>query len=90
MELIDVGANPHAEQILVAYFPEHRLMWVPDIYGYLPGYTPPPLLLAFAKRFAELELDVETFATAHTETTTLEEFWEMVEEVGGERPASGG
>lgn len=80
-ELIDVGPNPHADEILVAYFPEHRLLWVPDIYGYLPGFTPPPLLLSFADRLEELGLDVETIATAHTELSTIAEFRQMVERV---------
>lgn len=80
-ELIDVGPNPHADEILVVYFPEHRLLYVPDIYGYVPGFTPPPLLLAFAERMEQLALDVETIATAHTELSTIDEFWAMVEQV---------
>jgi glyoxylase-like metal-dependent hydrolase (beta-lactamase superfamily II) len=82
-ELIDVGPNPHSEEILIAYFPEHKLMYVPDIYGYYPGFTPPDLLMSFADRFDELGLDVEQIATAHTELGSIDEFQEMVSEVRG-------
>lgn len=77
-ELIDVGPNPHSVEILVAYFPEHGLMWVADIYGYFPGFTPPQLLVPFADELEELGLDVTTFATAHTDLSDIGEFREMV------------
>jgi glyoxylase-like metal-dependent hydrolase (beta-lactamase superfamily II) len=77
-ELIDAGPNPHADEILIAYFPEHKLLWVPDIYGYLPGFTPPPLLLSFADRLEALDLDLETIATAHTELSSVAELRDMV------------
>ncbi len=77
-ELIDAGPNPHAEEILIAHFPEHKLLWVPDIYGYYPGFTPPPLLLSFADRFEELDLDVEIIATAHTELSSVAELRDMI------------
>jgi glyoxylase-like metal-dependent hydrolase (beta-lactamase superfamily II) len=80
-ELIDAGPNPHADAILIVYFPEHKLFWVPDIYGYYPGFTPPPLLLSFAERFEELDLDVEIIATAHTELSSVTEFRDMVRRV---------
>lgn len=76
--LFEVGPNPHSRTLLVAYFPEHRLMYVPDVYGYLPGYTPPPLLLSFADKLEALGLTVDRFATAHTEPTTFAEYQAMV------------
>jgi hypothetical protein len=85
IELIDVGPNPHAEEILVAYLPEYRLLYVADIYGYLPGSTPSPFLLSFAERLEALGLDIETIATAHTEPSSLEEFTAMVRGAGGAR-----
>lgn len=86
-ELIDVGPNPHAKEILIAYFPEHKLVYVPDVYGYLPDFTPAPLLRAFADRMDDLDLDVDTFATAHTQPTSLEKYRKMVRAA---REATGG
>lgn len=86
-ELYDVGPNPHAEEILVAYFPEHRMLYVPDVYGYVPGFTPPPLLLSFAEKLEELGLQVDRFATAHTEPETWAAYKAMVDAV---RAAGGG
>ena len=62
-----------ADEILIASFQEHRLLQVPDIYGYLPGFTPPPLLLSFADRLDALGLDVETIATPHAELSSVSE-----------------
>jgi glyoxylase-like metal-dependent hydrolase (beta-lactamase superfamily II) len=78
IELIDVGPNPHVDEILIAYMPEHKLMWVADIYGYGPGFTPPPLLLSFADKMDELNLDIETILTAHTPPGTIEEYRDYV------------
>jgi glyoxylase-like metal-dependent hydrolase (beta-lactamase superfamily II) len=78
IELIDVGPNPHADEILIAYMPARKLMWVADIYGYVPGFTPPPLLLSFADKMDELNLDIETILTAHTPPGTIEEYRDYV------------
>lgn len=78
IQLIDVGPNPHADEILIAYMPEHKLMWVADIYGYVPGFTPPPLLLSFADKMDELDLDIETILTAHTPPSTIAEYRDYV------------
>jgi hypothetical protein len=84
-ELINVGPNPHADEILIAYFPERRMMYVPDIYGYFPGFTPPPLLLSFAERLDSLNLDVQTVLTAHTDPDTMEGLKRMVQRARGAR-----
>jgi glyoxylase-like metal-dependent hydrolase (beta-lactamase superfamily II) len=81
IELYDVGPNPHADEILVVYLPAHKLLYVADIYGYMPGFTPPPLLISFAERLDELGLEVATFVTAHTDPTTAEEFQQAVQQV---------
>jgi len=80
-ELIDAGPNPHAEQILIVYFPERRLLYVPDIYGYYPGYTPPPLLQSFADRLDALNLDIRIVLTAHTEPDSIEGLQRMIRQV---------
>lgn len=74
IELYDVGPNPHAQEILVVYFPAQRLLYVPDIYGYFPGFTPPNLLVSFADRLAALSLDIQTVLPAHAPPSTWAEF----------------
>jgi glyoxylase-like metal-dependent hydrolase (beta-lactamase superfamily II) len=80
IELIDVGPNPHADEIFIAYLPGRKLMWVADIYGYVPGFTPPPLLLSFADKMDELDLDIETILTAHTPPSTIAEYRDYVKQ----------
>jgi glyoxylase-like metal-dependent hydrolase (beta-lactamase superfamily II) len=84
-ELIDAGPNPHAEQILIVYFPERKLLYVPDIYGYYPGFTPPPLLQSFADRLDALNLDIRTVLTAHTDPDSIEGMQRMIRQVRGGR-----
>ena len=74
IELYDVGPNPHAREILVVYFPAQKLLYVPDIYGYFPGFTPPNLLVSFADRLAALSLDIQTILPAHAPQSTWVEF----------------
>jgi glyoxylase-like metal-dependent hydrolase (beta-lactamase superfamily II) len=78
VELIDVGPNPHAAEILVAYLPGRKMLYVPDIYGYSPEFQPPEMLVAFADTVARMKLKVETFVTAHTEPTTWAQYQEGV------------
>jgi hypothetical protein len=77
-ELIDARRDAHADEILIVCFPGHRLLRVPDIHGYHPGFTPPPLLLTFADRLEELDLDAEIIGTTHTELSRVTELRDMV------------
>ena len=74
IEVYDVGPNPHAQEILVVYFPAQRLLYVPDIYGYFPGFTPPNLLVSFADKLATLGLDIQNVLPAHAPQSTWAEF----------------
>jgi glyoxylase-like metal-dependent hydrolase (beta-lactamase superfamily II) len=73
IELYDVGPNPHSEEILMAYLPGHRLVFLSDVYGHRDGVDTPPVLLSFAATLARLNLDVSTVVTAHTEPVTIRE-----------------
>ncbi len=73
IELYDVGPNPHAEEILMAYLPEHRLLFLSDVYGHRDGVDMPPVLLSLAAVLERLALDVSTVVTAHTEPGTIAE-----------------
>lgn len=71
MELYDVGPNPHADEILIAYFPEHRLLFLSDVYGHRNGVDDPSVLIRFAEVLEGLQLDVETVVTAEQSTRPL-------------------
>jgi glyoxylase-like metal-dependent hydrolase (beta-lactamase superfamily II) len=71
IELYDVGPNPHAEEILMAYLPEHGLLFLSDVYGHRDGVDTPPVLLSFAAVLERLALDVNTVVTAHTAPATI-------------------
>jgi glyoxylase-like metal-dependent hydrolase (beta-lactamase superfamily II) len=79
VELIDVGPNPHVEEILVAYIPSIKTLLVGDLFGFNGNVVPANAnALAFADRLEELDLDVETFIPVHGQRATAEQFWESV------------
>jgi glyoxylase-like metal-dependent hydrolase (beta-lactamase superfamily II) len=68
LELYDVGPNPHAAEIVVAYLPKEKAMFVADLLIIpLEGPWPPasPALLDFDQKLKSLGLQVDTFAPAH-------------------------
>jgi len=68
IRLIDVGPNPHADEIVVAYLPAEKILFVADLFA-LPdngGPLPPSAAArAFSRRLAELGMDIETVVPAH-------------------------
>lgn len=79
VELIDVGPNPHVDEILVAYIPSIKTLLVADLYSFQGTVTPANAnLLAFADRLEELDLDIETFIPVHGQRATAEQFWESI------------
>ena len=77
LELIDVGPNPHAREMVIAYLPGQKLIFQGDLF-ILPNNGPlgPPqaTTTAFARRLAELNLDVDRIAGVHGPTATIEQF----------------
>jgi len=79
VELIDVGPNPHVDEMLVAYIPSIKTLFVADLYSFQGTVTPANAnLLAFADRLEELDLDIETFIPVHGQRATAEQFWESI------------
>ena len=79
MESIDVGLNPHVDEMLVAYIPSIKTLLVADLYSFQGTVTPANAnLLAFAHRLEELDLDIETFIPVHGQRATAEQFWESI------------
>ncbi|MGH7731565.1 MAG: hypothetical protein ACRENJ_10000, partial [Candidatus Eiseniibacteriota bacterium] len=81
VDLVDVGPSPHANEILVAYLPQERLVFQADLFGIGWG-TPIPAAnttsVHFAKRLQELGLQVDRIAAVHGRTTTRAELEESL------------
>ena len=79
VELYDVGPNPHVDEILIAYVPSLKLLFVADIYSFGGTVTPANAqALALADKLDELDLDVEIVVPVHGQQTTGENFWEAI------------
>jgi glyoxylase-like metal-dependent hydrolase (beta-lactamase superfamily II) len=73
VRLYDVGPNPHANEIVVAYLPKQKILYVTDmLWIHLADHYPPPrkTLVAFAKKIEELGLEIETIAPGHGKVGT--------------------
>ncbi len=81
IQLFNVGPNPHAEEIVIAYLPAIKTVFVADIFS-ARGETIPPAnanQLAFAEQLEKLDLDIETFIPVHGRKATATEFWDSVQ-----------
>lgn len=78
LELIDVGPNPHAKEMVIAYLPKQRVVFQGDLFFLQPNDAPsgPPQesTLSFARKMAELDLDIDRIASVHGRTATKEQF----------------
>ncbi|MBB6093841.1 glyoxylase-like metal-dependent hydrolase (beta-lactamase superfamily II) [Povalibacter uvarum] len=87
VELIDIGPNPHAKELVIAYLPQQRIVFQGDMFFVSPNDAPlgPPQAstLGFAKAVKERGLKVEKIASVHGRTATMEEFEKAVA-AGGE------
>lgn len=87
LELIDIGPNPHAREMVVAYLPKHRVVFQGDLF-FIPNNdapTGPPQAgtVSFAEQLKAKRLDVGRIASVHGRTATIEELWAALE-AGGE------
>jgi len=80
VELINVGPNPHADEIVIAYMPAIKTVFVADIFSKRSSPLPPANAnqLDFAEELEKLDLDIETFIPVHGTNATAEEFWDSV------------
>jgi glyoxylase-like metal-dependent hydrolase (beta-lactamase superfamily II) len=76
IELYDLGPTPHVDEILVAYLPKEKVLFVSDIFG-IPaqGPMPPgtPGNRDFAEKLKKLGLDVQTITPGHGRTGTMKD-----------------
>ena len=82
VELYDVGPNPHVDEIIIAYLPQEKLLFVTDLcMTRVTGKMPPPseTNLDFDKKIRQLNLQVQTIANGHGWIGTMEEFRKSLE-----------
>jgi glyoxylase-like metal-dependent hydrolase (beta-lactamase superfamily II) len=77
LELLNIGPNPHARDMVVAYLPKERVVFQGDLFFLPPNDAPtgPPqaTTVSFAKKLQELKLGVDRIASVHGRTTTIDE-----------------
>lgn len=82
VELYDIGPNPHANEMLVAYLPKEKILFEADLVpvnqdGTLPVATDASVQLA--EKIQQLGLDVERIVGAHGRPVTMAELRTMLE-----------
>jgi glyoxylase-like metal-dependent hydrolase (beta-lactamase superfamily II) len=84
LELIDIGPNPHAKEMVIAYLPKQRVVFQGDMFFAPPNDAPqgPPQAgtVSFAKRVQELDLKIDKVASVHGRTASAEEFEKAMKE----------
>lgn len=81
VELVDIGPSPHADEMLVAYLPQEKLVFQADLFGIGWGSPIPasnPTAAHFARRLRELGLEVERIASVHGRVATRAELEESL------------
>jgi glyoxylase-like metal-dependent hydrolase (beta-lactamase superfamily II) len=78
LELINIGPNPHARDMVIAWLPRERVAFQGDLFFVPPDDTPfgPPQAstAAFAQKLKELGLDADRIASVHGKTATRGQF----------------
>ena len=82
VELHDVGPNPHIDEMLVAYLPRDKILFVADLFSIPPqGPIPPgsPINREFSDKLKKLGLDVQVIAPAHGKTGTMKDLQQALD-----------
>ena len=82
VELYDIGPNPHANEILVAYFPKEKILFQADLLNPQANGNIPiaqDATISFSERLQQLGLQVEKIYGVHGRATTPEELRTSVE-----------
>jgi glyoxylase-like metal-dependent hydrolase (beta-lactamase superfamily II) len=82
VELYDIGPNPHAKEIIVAYLPKEKILFQADLFnpaanGSIP--IAPDATISFFERLERLGLNVEKIYGVHGRVTTPQELKTSVE-----------
>ena len=82
VEIYDIGPNPHANEILVAYLPKEKILFQADLLNPAANGTIPiaqDTTVSFAENLKKLGLQVEKIYGVHGRAATPEELWTSVE-----------
>ena len=78
VEVLDIGPNPHAKEMLIAYLPAERVVFQGDMFfkpvNDAPQGPPQAATASFAKRIGELQLKFDRIAGVHGLTATAAEY----------------
>ncbi len=91
VELIDIGPNPHAREMVIAYLPQQRIVFQGDLFNVpnndAPFGPPQASTLSFARALKEKGIKAEWIAGVHGRTAPIADFVRATETVA---PAAGG
>ena len=82
VEIYDIGPNPHANEILVAYLPKEKILFQADMLNPAANGTIPiaqDATVSFAERLQQLGLDVEKIYGVHGRAATPQELRTSIE-----------
>jgi glyoxylase-like metal-dependent hydrolase (beta-lactamase superfamily II) len=82
VEIYDIGPNPHAEQILVAYLPKEKILFQADLLNPAANGTIPiaqDTTVSFGEKLKQMGLQVEKIYGVHGRFTTPEELQTSIE-----------
>jgi glyoxylase-like metal-dependent hydrolase (beta-lactamase superfamily II) len=82
VEIYDIGPNPHANEILVAYLPKEKILFQADLLNTAPNGTIPiaqDATVSFSERLQALGLEVEKIYGVHGRAATPQELRTSVE-----------
>jgi glyoxylase-like metal-dependent hydrolase (beta-lactamase superfamily II) len=82
VEFYDIGPNPHANEILVAYLPKQKILFQADMLNPAANGTIPiaqDVTVSFSEKLQQLGLDVEKIYGVHGRPATPEELKTSVE-----------
>jgi hypothetical protein len=82
VEFYDIGPNPHANEILVAYLPKQKILFQADMLIPAPNGSIPiaqDVTVSFSEKLQQLGLDVEKIYGVHGRPATPAELKTSVE-----------
>ena len=75
VELIDVGPNPHAREMVIAYLPKQRIVFQGDLFfipnNDAPVGPPQHSTISFAQKIKDKGLAIDHIASVHGRTATM-------------------
>jgi glyoxylase-like metal-dependent hydrolase (beta-lactamase superfamily II) len=92
LELHDIGPNPHAKEMIVAWLPKQKLLFQGDLFfvsfdGGPLGFTQKSTL-QLADKLKQLNINPERIASVHGKTATIAEFAQAVNSANGRRTSA--